>query len=123
MSSNLENPHATTIYYLNQPQRVIQPEKQQNNNVFIVHQQQPPQQQNVQQQNLHFNQNLPPFSSVSMPSTTTIIRSSRSSTQSPQIVSSSASRSSASPALMSSSVDAITAPTEQVVFETFFFLN
>jgi len=121
MSSNLENPHATTIYYLNQPQRVIQPEKQQNNNVFIVHQQPP--QQIVQQQNLHFNQNLPPFSSVSMPSTTTIIRSSRSSTQSPQIVSSSASRSSASPALMSSSVDAINAPTEQVFLETFFLLN
>uniref|UniRef100_A0A914M7F0 TAFH domain-containing protein n=1 Tax=Meloidogyne incognita TaxID=6306 RepID=A0A914M7F0_MELIC len=123
MSSNLENPHATTIYYLNQPQRVIQPEKQQNNNVFIVHQQQPPQQQNVQQQNLHFNQNLPPFSSVSMPSTTTIIRSSRSSTQSPQIVSSSASRSSASPALMSSSVDAITAPTEQDIMKCAHFFK
>uniref|UniRef100_A0A1I8BNS9 Transcription initiation factor TFIID component TAF4 C-terminal domain-containing protein n=1 Tax=Meloidogyne hapla TaxID=6305 RepID=A0A1I8BNS9_MELHA len=111
--SNLENPPATTIYYLNQP-RIIQPEKQQqiqsNNNVFIVHQQQ---HQNIQ--NNLYNQNLPPFLSVSMPSTTTIIRSSRSSTQSPQIVSSSASRSSASPALMSSSVDAISAPTEQDV--------
>nr|CAD2208982.1 unnamed protein product [Meloidogyne enterolobii] len=125
MSSNLENPHATTIYYLNRPQRIIQPEKQ-NNNVFIVHQQQPqqpPQQQNVQQQNLHFNQNLPPFSSASMPSTTTIIRSSRSSTQSPQIVSSSASRSSASPALMSSSVDAITAPTEQYIMKCAHFFK
>ncbi|CAK5122688.1 unnamed protein product [Meloidogyne enterolobii] len=122
MSSNLENPHATTIYYLNRPQRIIQPEKQQNNNVFIVHQQQPPQQQNVQQ-NLHFNQNLPPFSSVSMPSTTTIIRGSRSSTQSPQIVSSSASRSSASPALMSSSVDAITAPTEQDIMKCAHFFK
>uniref|UniRef100_A0A915N9L0 TAFH domain-containing protein n=1 Tax=Meloidogyne javanica TaxID=6303 RepID=A0A915N9L0_MELJA len=93
MSSNLENPHATTIYYLNQPQRVIQPEKQQNNNV------------------------------VSMPSTTTIIRSSRSSTQSPQIVSSSASRSSASPALMSSSVDAINAPTEQDIMKCAHFFK
>ncbi|KAL7075085.1 hypothetical protein ACQ4LE_006022 [Meloidogyne hapla] len=119
--SNLENPPATTIYYLNQP-RIIQPEKQQqiqsNNNVFIVHQQQ---HQNIQ--NNLYNQNLPPFLSVSMPSTTTIIRSSRSSTQSPQIVSSSASRSSASPALMSSSVDAISAPTEQDIMKCAHFFK
>uniref|UniRef100_A0A915NAF8 TAFH domain-containing protein n=1 Tax=Meloidogyne javanica TaxID=6303 RepID=A0A915NAF8_MELJA len=60
---------------------------------------------------------------VSMPSTTTIIRSSRSSTQSPQIVSSSASRSSASPALMSSSVDAINAPTEQDIMKCAHFFK
>lgn len=101
---------ARTIYYLNQQPR-LQEDKPQRS-VYIVHQQQQGMEQNTQ----NFPPNLPPFSSVSMPSTTALI-SSRSSTQSPQIISSSASRSSASsPALMSSSNDTIVQPSEQVFF-------
>ncbi|KAF7632584.1 hypothetical protein Mgra_00008031 [Meloidogyne graminicola] len=108
---------ARTIYYLNQQPR-LQEDKPQRS-VYIVHQQQQGMEQNTQ----NFPPNLPPFSSVSMPSTTALI-SSRSSTQSPQIISSSASRSSASsPALMSSSNDTIVQPSEQDILKCAHFFK